>query len=78
MLGIIQAICVDFEQWPLVVPEMIAEGARVAGRRQVAWRHRGTGRVGCSELADFVRFEDGLIVEFIEFRDTGTLMRIQD
>lgn len=78
MLGIIQAIRVDFEQWPLVVPEMIADDVRVAGRRQVAWRHRGTGRAGCSELADFVRFEDGLVVEFIEFRDTGTLVRMQD
>ncbi len=78
MIGIIQAIRVDCEQHPIGVPEMLVESGRVAGRRQVAWRHRGTGRVGCSELADFIRFEDGKVVEFIEFRDTGTLLRMQD
>lgn len=78
MLGVIRAIRVDFEQKLFAVSEVLVEDARVAGRRQVAWRHRGTGRSGMSELADFVRFEDGRIVELIEFRDTVTLWRAQD
>ena len=78
MLAIVRAIHVDFDLRPLAVSDMIVEDARIAGRRQVKWRHRGTGRAGVSELADFMRFEDGLIVEFLEFRDTVTLLLMQD
>ena len=78
MFGVIRAVAVDFEQQTLAVREALVEDDRVAGRRQVRWRHRGTGRAGISELADFVRFEDGLIVQLIEFRDTVTLLRMQD
>lgn len=78
MVGIIRAINVDFEQRNFEVSEMLIDDQRVAGRRRVHWRHRGTGRVGVSELADFVRFEDGLIVEFIEFRDTLSLAMMGD
>ncbi|WP_457798346.1 nuclear transport factor 2 family protein [Methylocystis sp. S23] len=73
MLGVIRAVNVDFEQRDFALSEMMIEDMRVAGRRRVHWRHRGTGRAGVSELADFVRFEKGLIVEFIEFRDTVSL-----
>lgn len=73
MLGIIRAVNVDFEQRNFAVSEMMIEDARVCGRRRVHWRHRGTGRAGISELADFVRFENGRVVELIEFRDTVSL-----
>jgi ketosteroid isomerase-like protein len=78
MLAIIRAIQIDFEQQIVSIPEVLVEDARVGGRRRVKWRHRGTGRSGMSELADFVRFDDGLIVELIEFRDTTSLMQMQD
>jgi ketosteroid isomerase-like protein len=78
MLGVIRAISVDFEQRNFAVSEMMIEDQRVAGRRRVQWRHRGTGRTGVSELADFVRFEKGLIVELIEFRDTVSLALMSD
>jgi ketosteroid isomerase-like protein len=78
MIGIIRAVAVDFEQHPLTSPELLIEGAKVAGRRRVRWRHRGTGRVGVSELADFLRFEDGRIVEVVEFRDSLSLHYMQD
>jgi ketosteroid isomerase-like protein len=65
---------VDFEQLDHVIREIIVDGGRVAVRRTVEWRHRGTGRRGLVELADFARFEDGLIVEVIEFRDTITIL----
>lgn len=78
MLGIIRAISIEFEQQTFAVPEALVEDDRVAGRRQVSWRHRGTGRAGMSELADFVRFDNGLIVELIEFRDSVALLQMQD
>lgn len=77
LLGIIRAIRMEFEQQLFGLAEVMTEDARVAGRRQVQWRHRGTGRTGLSELADFVRFENGLIVELIEFRDTLSLVQMQ-
>ncbi len=73
MLAIIRAIRVEFEQRLETLCEALIEDSRVGGRRRVKWRHRGTGRSGTSELADFVRFEDGMIVELIEYRDTVTL-----
>ncbi|WP_442755261.1 nuclear transport factor 2 family protein [Methylocystis sp. JAN1] len=78
MLGIVRAVNVDFEQCNFAVSEMMIEDARVCGRRRVHWRHRGTGRAGISELADFVRFENGLVVELIEFRDTVSLALMGD
>lgn len=78
LIDIVRAIRVDFEQQLFTIAEVLVEDARVAGRRQIKWRHRGTGRSGISELADFVRFEDGLIVELIEFRDSVTLLQMQD
>jgi ketosteroid isomerase-like protein len=71
---ILCSIAVDFEQLDHVIREIIVDGGRVAVRRTVEWRHRGTGRRGLVELADFARFEDGLIVEVIEFRDTITIL----
>jgi ketosteroid isomerase-like protein len=76
--GIIRAVHVEFEQRPLALSDILVEGGRAAGWRHVEWRHRGTGRTGVSELAEFVRFENGLIVELIEFRDTVSLLRMQD
>jgi ketosteroid isomerase-like protein len=78
MLGIVRAVNVDFEQRNIAVSEMIIDGSRVCGRRRVHWRHRGTGRTGVSELAEFVRFENGLVVELIEFRDTVSLALMGD
>jgi ketosteroid isomerase-like protein len=78
MLAIIHALRIDFEQQTIAIPEILIEDSQVAGRRRVRWRHRGTGRRGMSEIADFVRFDDGLIVELIEFRDSVSLMQMQD
>jgi ketosteroid isomerase-like protein len=75
---IIRAVNVDFEQVGAATPQMTVEGGGVAARRTVEWRHRGTGRRGIVELADFFRFENGLIVELVEFRDSVALLRMQD
>lgn len=74
---VIGAINTDFEQVGATPSQMIVDGGAVATRRTVEWRHRGTGRRGIVELADFLRFESGLIVELVEFRDTVALMQMQ-
>lgn len=74
---IIRAINVDFEQVGATAPRMVADASGVAARRTVEWRHRGTGRRGVVALADFVRFENGKIVELVEFRDSVALLQMQ-
>jgi ketosteroid isomerase-like protein len=78
LINIVSGIGVDFEQLGHAMPdEVIVDGGNVAARRTVEWRHRGTGRHGLVQLADFVRFEDGRIVEIVEFRDSTALLQMQ-
>ncbi|WP_457798345.1 nuclear transport factor 2 family protein [Methylocystis sp. S23] len=78
LASIVRSVAVDFEQVGCATPEMVIDGGSGATRRTVEWRHRGTGRRGIVELADFMRFEDGLIVELVEFRDSVALLQMQD
>jgi ketosteroid isomerase-like protein len=71
---ILRQIATEFEQLNHSIQEILVDGGRVAVRRTVQWRHRGTGRRGLVELADFARFEDGFIVELVEFRDSITML----
>jgi len=77
LINIVRAVAVDFEQSQCEISEILVEEGRVAGRRKVEWRHRGTGRRGLVDLANFVRFEDGMIVELVEFRDSVTLLEMR-
>jgi ketosteroid isomerase-like protein len=78
LINIVRDIGMEFEQLGHAMPdEVIVDGGSAATRRTVEWRHRGTGRRGQVQLADFVRFEDGRIVELVEFRDSTALLRMQ-
>lgn len=77
LINIVRAISIDFEQLNHSISDLIVDGGRIAVRRTVEWRHRGTGRRGSVDLADFARFEDGRIVEMIEFRDSITILSMQ-
>lgn len=77
LTAIVTAINVDFEQLDVGLSGIIVDGGKFACRRTVEWRHRGTGRRGTVELAEFLRFEDGLIVEFMEYRDSITILEMQ-
>lgn len=77
LIAIVRGIDIDFEQTNHVVDGVVIDGGRAAVRRSVEWRHRGTGRRGRVDLADFVRFEYGRIVEMIEFRDSIAILAIQ-
>lgn len=71
---IARAIATEFEQLSYEISDLVIDDGRVALRRSVEWRHRGTGRHGRVELAEFVKFELGRIVEIIEFRDSVTII----
>jgi ketosteroid isomerase-like protein len=77
VINIVRGINVDFEQLLNSLSDILVDGGRFACRRTVQWRHRGTGRRGVVELAEFVKFEDGLIVELIEYRDSVTILEMQ-
>jgi len=77
VINIVRGINVDFEQLNNELSDILVDDGRLACRRTVKWRHRGTGRRGLVELAEFVRFEDGLIVELIEYRDSVTILEMQ-
>ncbi len=78
LINIVRSIGMEFEQLGHAAPEqVIVDGGSAATRRTVEWRHRGTGRRGQVQLADFVRFEDGRIVELVEFRDSTALVQMQ-
>ena len=80
LVSIIRSIGVEFEQLGHTQqPDfMIVDGEFAATRRSVEWRHRGTGRRGLVELADFVRYRAGKLVELVEFRDSLALLQMQD
>lgn len=77
LLFIQKAAHVEFEQTGHKITGVVIDGGRVAVRRSVDFRHRGTGQRGRVDLADFARFEDGLVVHLTEFRDTITILTMQ-
>lgn len=77
LISIVRTISVDFKQEQCSISEIFVEDARVAVRRRVHWRHIGTSRFGYVDLANFIRFDDGKIVEIIEYRDSVTLLELQ-
>jgi ketosteroid isomerase-like protein len=72
------AITVQYEHCGSAVHEMIIDGDRVAVRRTAKIRHRGTGKVGNIEIADFIRFRDGLLLEWTEVVDSMALAQLEE
>ena len=77
IIGVVKAINVDFEQLAFSLSDILVDRDALACRRTVEWRHRGTGRRGIVELAEFTRFAQGKIVELIEYRDSVTILEMQ-
>ncbi len=77
VIGVVKAINVDFEQLAFSLSDILVDRDALGCRRTVEWRHRGTGRRGIVELAEFTRFANGKIVEFVEYRDSMTILEMQ-
>jgi len=77
VIGVVKAINVDFEQLAFSLSDILVDRDALACRRTVEWRHRGTGRRGIVELAEFTRFANGKIVELVEYRDSMTILEMQ-
>ncbi|WP_298357732.1 nuclear transport factor 2 family protein [Rhodoblastus sp.] len=74
----LMSVVIQFENLGSVVNDMVIDGDRVALRRTAKIRNRGTGRCAEVNFADFLRFRDGLIVEFAEIADSAELARLSD
>jgi len=77
VISVVKSINIDFEQLDFSLSDILVDGDTLACRRTVEWRHRGTGRRGVVELAEFVRFENGKIVELVEYRDSMKILEMQ-
>jgi ketosteroid isomerase-like protein len=77
IIGVVKAINVNFAQLAFSLSDILVDGDALACRRTVEWRHRGTGRRGVVELAEFVRFANGKIVELVEYRDSVKILEMQ-
>jgi ketosteroid isomerase-like protein len=71
-------IAMQFENLGSVVHDLVIDGDRIALRRSAKLRHRGTGKVRDVEVADFLRFRDGLVVEFTEVVDSLALAQLEE
>jgi ketosteroid isomerase-like protein len=69
-------VVIQFENLGSVVHDMVIDGDRVAIRRSAQIRNRGTGACAEVNFADFIRFRDGLVVEFTEIADSSALAGI--
>jgi ketosteroid isomerase-like protein len=74
----LMTIAIQFENLGSVVHELVIDGDRAAIRRSSKLRNRGTGRSADVDIADFVRFRDGLVVEVTEIADSAALARLSE
>ena len=59
-----------FENLGSTINKLLIDGDRVAVHRTSTIRNRGAGAAVAVEIWNFVRFRDGLVVEFSEYPDT--------
>jgi len=60
------------------IHDFAIDGECVALRRTTRVRNYGTGKVGDVEIANFMRFRDGLVVEFTEIVDSLAIAQLEE
>ena len=63
---------IQYENLGSVIHELLIDGDRVALHRTTTIRNRGAGRIHTFDVINFMRFRDGLVVEFSEYPDYAT------
>ena len=69
---------IKYENLGTMVHEFLIDGDRVALHRTTTVRNRGTSEVFTFDVVNFVRFREGLIVEFSEYPDAGAAAAVAD
>jgi ketosteroid isomerase-like protein len=75
-LDLMRAIVVAYESMGSTIHRFLIDGDQVALHRTSRLRNRGTGRSFDISICNFVRFRDGLIVEFSQYPDTAAFARL--
>lgn len=72
------SLTTQYENLGSTVHDLLIDGEHVAIRRTARVRHRGTNRVADIQIADFVRFRNGMVIAFHEVADTLALAQLDD
>jgi ketosteroid isomerase-like protein len=60
---------IEYEPLGFEVLDILVEGEATAVRWRSSWRQHGTGRVSTLDMAHFLRWRNGLVVELFEYLD---------
>ncbi|HMN71974.1 MAG TPA: nuclear transport factor 2 family protein [Rhodoblastus sp.] len=75
---LVRDVNVCYENLGSRLNRLLIDGDQVALHRTTRIRNRGTGRAVDVDMWNFVRFRDGLIVEFAEYPDTAAFARLDE
>ena len=67
----------EFEMERYEVLEILVDGSRAATRQALRARHRETGAVTETMIADFWTVEDGKVTSVLEFQDTADIVALR-
>ena len=67
----------EFELEHYEVLEILVDGNRAASRQAIRARHRESGAVTDSMIADFWTVEDGKVTSILEFQDTADIVALR-
>lgn len=76
--GYFEDLFADWQMHYYLINEFVANGDRVVALGECSWTYRKTGKRAAAVKADVFRFQDGKIVEFMEFFDTHTVMNAME
>jgi len=74
--NLVRDVNVNYENLGSRLNKLLIDGDRIAIHRTARIRNRGTGRAVDVDMWNFVKFRDGLIVEFAEYPDTEAFARL--
>jgi len=69
---------IKYENLGSIIHELVIDGDRVALHRTTTIRNRGAGRIHAFDVVNFIRFRDGLVVEFSEYPDFAALAALNE
>jgi ketosteroid isomerase-like protein len=69
---------IRYENLGSIVHELLIDGDRVALHRTTSIRNRGGGQEHTFDVINFMRFRDGLVVEFSEYCDPAAIAALNE
>lgn len=73
---VLKTVEVMYENLGSTIHELVIDGERAALHRTSIMRNRGTGEVRKVDVCDFLRFRDGLVIEFSEYPDSQAIAKL--